>query len=78
MPGSGLLDTQVNWIEWAHQLIATDDPNEVVVEFVGNYGLLGAQPEIADGTPQFYERWRWLHSSSRTYWRHAVRRSTGS
>jgi uncharacterized protein len=58
MPGSGLLDTQINWIEWASQLIAADNPDEVVVEFIGNYGLLGAQPGIADGTPQFYERWR--------------------
>lgn len=58
MPGSGLLDTQVNWIEWARQLIAADNPDEVVVEFIGNYGLVGAQPGIADGTPQFYERWR--------------------
>lgn len=58
MPGSGLLDTQVNWIEWARQLVAADNPDKVVVEFIGNYGLLGAQPGIADGTPQFYERWR--------------------
>ena len=58
MPGRGLLDTQVNWIEWARQLIAADIPDEVVVEFIGNYGLLGAKPGITDGTPQFYERWR--------------------
>ncbi len=56
--GSGLLDTQLSWTERARHLIATDDPNEVVVEFIGNYGLKGAQPGIADGTPQYYGRWR--------------------
>ena len=55
--GSGLLDTQLNWTERARNLIAADNPDEVVVEFIGNYGLKGAQPGIVDGTPQFYDRW---------------------
>ncbi len=58
VPGSGLLDTVTNWNLRAQQLIAADKPDEVVVEFIGNYGLLGAQPGIADGTPQFYDQWR--------------------
>lgn len=56
--GSGLLDSQLSWTERARQLIAADNPDEVVVEFIGNYGLKGAQPGIADGTPQYYDRWR--------------------
>jgi hypothetical protein len=56
--GSGLLDTQLSWSARARHLIAADDPDDVVVEFIGNYGLKGAQPGIADATPQFYERWR--------------------
>jgi hypothetical protein len=58
VPGSGLLDTQLSWTKWARHLIAADNPDEVVVEFIGNYGLKGAQPGIVDGTPQYYDRWR--------------------
>ncbi len=58
VPGSGLLDTQLSWSERARHLIAADNPDVVVVEFIGNYGLKGAQPGIVDGTPEYYDRWR--------------------
>jgi uncharacterized protein len=55
--GTGLLDTKFDWVAQAQQLIAQDHPDIVVAEFIGNYGLNGARPGIADGSPQFYAAW---------------------
>ncbi len=57
IPGSGLLDTKLNWIDQAHQLIAQLDPDTVVVEFIGDYGLLGERPGVASNSPQFFTEW---------------------
>jgi len=56
-PGTGLLDTKFDWLGRMRQLVARYQPDIVVVEFVGNYGLFGTRPGIADGTPQFYAAW---------------------
>ena len=55
--GTGLLDTRFDWRERMRQLVAQYQPDIVVVEFVGNYGLLGTRPGIVDMTPQFYAAW---------------------
>jgi hypothetical protein len=55
--GSGLLDTKTNWPDRLRQAVASIDPDEVVVEFIGNYGLFGPRPGVADGSPQFYQQW---------------------
>jgi hypothetical protein len=56
-PGSGILDTEVNWQAHAASLIAEHDPSVVVVEFIGDYGFLGARPGIASGSPAFFAAW---------------------
>jgi hypothetical protein len=58
LAGSGLLDTEVDWIGHARQLVALYDPKIVVVEFSGDYGFLGTRPGIAPFTPAFYDAWR--------------------
>jgi hypothetical protein len=55
--GTGLLDTKFDWLDRMRQLVAQYQPDIVVVEFVGNYGLFGTRPGIADMTPQFYAAW---------------------
>jgi hypothetical protein len=55
--GTGLLDTKFDWLGRMRQLVAQYQPDIVVVEFVGNYGLFGTRPGIADMTPQFYAAW---------------------
>jgi hypothetical protein len=55
--GTGLLDTKADWLALMRQLVAQYQPDIVVVEFVGNYGLNGTRPGIADMTPQFYSAW---------------------
>ncbi|HWD55269.1 MAG TPA: hypothetical protein VG346_09100 [Acidimicrobiales bacterium] len=55
--GTGLLDTKFDWLARMRQLVAQDHPDIVVVEFVGNYGLFGTRPGIADMTPQFFAAW---------------------
>ena len=55
--GTGLLDTKFDWLERMRQLVAQYKPDIVVVEFVGNYGLFGTRPGIADMTPQFSAAW---------------------
>jgi hypothetical protein len=55
--GTGLLDTKFDWLGRMRQLVAQYHPDIVVVEFVGNYGLFGTRPGIADMTPQFYAAW---------------------
>jgi hypothetical protein len=57
VPGSGILDTGVNWLARAKQYVAAENPTTVVVEFIGDYGLFGTQPGIADRTPAFYALW---------------------
>jgi hypothetical protein len=57
IPGSGLLDTKVNWAEQARQLVAQFDPDVVIVEFIGDYGLLGERPGVAPNSSQFFDQW---------------------
>lgn len=55
--GSGLLDTQVNWVARAQQVIADSNPSLVVVEFIGDYGLLGERPGVAAHSLAWFEQW---------------------
>lgn len=55
--GTGLLDTRFDWFGKMRQLIAQDQPDVVVVEFVGNYGGFGTRPGLSDASPQFYAAW---------------------
>jgi hypothetical protein len=57
IPGSGLLDTKVNWADQARQVLAQFNPDVVVVEFIGDYGLLGERPGVAANSPQFFAQW---------------------
>ena len=57
IPGSGLLDTKVNWADQARQLVAQFNPDVVVVEFIGDYGLLGERPGVAINSPPFFAQW---------------------
>jgi len=55
--GSGLLDTKVNWVANARALVAQDDPNIVVVEFIGDYGIYGTPPGLVNHSLSFYADW---------------------
>ncbi|MGH9006749.1 MAG: hypothetical protein ACRDV6_03390 [Acidimicrobiales bacterium] len=55
--GSGLLDTQVDWVARAHQVIDDSNPSVVVAEFIGDYGLLGERPGVAAHSVAWYEQW---------------------
>jgi len=55
--GSGLLDTKVNWATEVTSSVRSFDPDIVVVEFIGDYGLFGTRPGVAFRSPQFYEEW---------------------
>jgi hypothetical protein len=55
--GSGILDTQTNWLARAKFYIAAEKPATVVVEFIGDYGLYGTLPGVADRSPSFYAQW---------------------
>jgi hypothetical protein len=57
VPGSGLLDTQMNWLAKGRELIAQYDPSVVVVEYVGNYAYFGGIPGVSVYTPTFYRDW---------------------
>jgi len=57
IPGSGLLDTEVHWLARGRQCIAQYDPSVVTVEFIGDFGLLGAPPGVQVNTPTFYQDW---------------------
>ena len=57
LAGSGLLDTQVDWLAHAREIVARSDPSVVVVEYVGNYGFLGERPGVGAHTPAFYAQW---------------------
>jgi hypothetical protein len=58
VPGSGLLDTQMNWLAKGRELIAQYDPSVVVVEYVGNYAFFGGIPGVSVYTPTFYRDWK--------------------
>jgi hypothetical protein len=77
VPGSGILDTQINWLQRAQQYVQADKPAIVVVEFIGDYGLFGELPGIADRTPAFDADWAaraqsledaLASSGARVYW----------
>jgi hypothetical protein len=55
IPGSGLLDTEVHWLARGRQAIAEYDPSVVTVEFIGDFGYLGAPPGVEINTPTFYQ-----------------------
>ena len=55
--GTGLLDARFDWLGRMRQVVAQYQPDTVVVEFVGNYGVFGTRPGIVDMTPQFYAAW---------------------
>jgi hypothetical protein len=55
--GSGLLDTEVNWVPHARQVITDSNPSVVVVEFIGDYGLLGEPPGLVAHSPAWYLQW---------------------
>ena len=57
IPGSGLLDTKVNWSDQARQLVGQFDPDVVIVEFIGDYGLLGERPGVAPNSQKFFTQW---------------------
>jgi len=57
LAGSGLLDTEVDWLAHGRSLIAQYDPSVVVVEFTGDYGFLGTRPGIVPFTASFYYAW---------------------
>ena len=44
IPGSGLLDTKVNWADTARQLVAQFNPDVVVVEFIGEFDDIILRP----------------------------------
>lgn len=58
VPGSGLLDTRYDWPQTASGLIASFNPDIVVAEFIGDYGLLGARPGIVANSQPFYNAWQ--------------------
>jgi len=55
--GSGLLDTNIDWLNIGHQMIAKYDPSVVTVEFIGDYGFAGTPPGVAAYSPTFYTDW---------------------
>ncbi len=57
LAGSGLLDTEVNWLAHGQQAIDQYDPSVVVVEFIGDYGFLGERPGVSPESPAFYQQW---------------------
>ncbi len=57
VPGAGLLDTGISWLSTARSLVAKDDPDVVVVEYVGNYGYFGGIKGVSVYTRAFYRRW---------------------
>jgi hypothetical protein len=59
VPGSGLLDTdpRINWPARFTNALDSYNPDVVVVEFIGDYGLFGLRPGVVDGSPRFYSEW---------------------
>lgn len=55
--GAGPLDTQINWLAKARQLVTQEDPSLVVVEYVGNYAVFGGIKGISVYTRPFYRLW---------------------
>ena len=58
VPGSGLLDTKDDWAQMASSLVASFNPDIVIVEFIGDYGLFGERPGIPPDSVQFFNAWR--------------------
>ncbi len=58
VPGSGLLDTRYDWLETAKGLVADFNPDIVVAEFIGDYGLLGMRPGVPPNSQAFFDAWR--------------------
>ena len=58
VPGSGLLDTRYDWPQTASGLVANFNPDIVVAEFIGDYGLLGMRPGVAPNSQTFFNAWR--------------------
>ncbi len=58
VPGSGLLDTKYDWAQTANNLIASFNPDIVIVEFIGDYGLFGERPGIPPDSVQFFSAWQ--------------------
>jgi hypothetical protein len=58
VPGSGLLDTRYDWPQTASGLVANFNPDIVVAEFIGDYGLLGTRPGVAPNSQTFFNAWR--------------------
>lgn len=57
IPGSGILDTEVDWLARSRQFIDQYNPNVVTVEFIGDFGYLGTPPGVQANTPIFYRDW---------------------
>lgn len=57
IPGSGLLDTEVHWLSRGRQFVSEYDPSVVTVEFIGDFGYLGAPPGVQVNTPSFFQDW---------------------
>lgn len=62
VPGSGLLDGPVDWVTETQRILAAEEPDVVIAEFVGNYGpgtVRDAQgtPIVVD-TPAFFTAWQ--------------------
>jgi uncharacterized protein len=55
--GSGLLDTEVNWVARSRQVIDDSNPSVVVAEFIGDYGLLGERPGVAVHSLAWFQQW---------------------
>jgi hypothetical protein len=55
VPGSGLLDGNVDWLARARQLVDRYRPDVVVVSFVGNYDA--SQGSLVADTPEYYAAW---------------------
>ena len=58
VPGSGLLDTNDDWAQTASNLIAGFNPDIVIAEFIGDYGLFGERPGIPPDSAQFFSSWQ--------------------
>jgi hypothetical protein len=55
VPGSGLLDGEVDWFVRAEELVERYRPDVVMVSFVGNYDA--SQGTLVADTPEYYAAW---------------------
>ena len=58
VPGSGLLDTRYDWLQTARGFVASFNPDIVVAEFIGDYGLLGTRPDVPPNSEAFFSAWQ--------------------